>query len=899
MKKTKKIVALLLTLCMAFGMFAHMAPVNAEALDWFETATEITAPEFAELTVTTTAGEAKYYEYTAAEDGFFDFISATSTNEEFTCTPYVAVYKADGTEINTTSVAYFNYFAVEAGETYYFEFYSRYYSEGEYRKAADEMTIKAALLTFEAIENEDFAEVVTVVGEGQTKLYKYEAQADGFIDFISGTSANTTEQAPCLPNVKVYNEEARNQFGGNMAVVKALFVKAGQTYIFEISSQKNYKPTADTITWEAQFCAPEELTVPQAGKTVTSVVAENGSKFYKYTSTVDGYFEITEASSAAFVTDPGEETDDFTRFQIYDAVGNNLESGLIENVDPIPVKIGDVIYIEVYSQGGYDYDIYAPIKIADTLTWEVEAYECGTEANPEEIEDMRDFYQELTLDPESYGRYYTYTAPGEGEVVFYPQYWTDGSELEIEVTVGTETYKFSTSEDMFVIDGYWGPEEFKAVKIAVEEDDVLDIHVYELGEEINEIGLVGQFTPPVGQSGNPLNVSEEGAEIEIAAGTTYHIQIPYGMAAVLEATGAFTVVGTDYDELLTEEMESVDGKLTVKGCYKLAITNEETTAITVNVAIEYPEGSMENPYKLSCYNELDLRFDANQMEFEYYQFTAKEDCTLYFDMPEIETGAVTGWMIQMYVFDATGTCTGYVEMHPWLAELNNEVPLAADEYVIMSISPAVYSSYEYGGQVYDYVSPGAMEATRIQCKIATITENPFTDIEAGQYYETPVLWAYANDVTAGLTETNFGVGTTCTRAQIVTFLWRAAGRPDPVATQSPFTDVTDTTSYFYKAVLWAAENGITSGYEDESFGIDDPCTRAQIVTFLWRAAGRPAAAATTSPFTDVADANAYYYNAVLWAVENGITYGLTETLFGVDEPCTREQVVTFLYRAFK
>ena len=94
MKKTKKIVALLLTLCMAFGMFAHMAPVNAEALDWFETATAITAPEFADLTVSTTAGEAKYYAYTAAEDGFFDFISATSTNEEFTCTPYVAVYEA-------------------------------------------------------------------------------------------------------------------------------------------------------------------------------------------------------------------------------------------------------------------------------------------------------------------------------------------------------------------------------------------------------------------------------------------------------------------------------------------------------------------------------------------------------------------------------------------------------------------------------------------------------------------------------------------------------------------------------------------------------------------------------------------------------------------------------------
>ena len=135
---------------------------------------------------------------------------------------------------------------------------------------------------------------------------------------------------------------------------------------------------------------------------------------------------------------------------------------------------------------------------------------------------------------------------------------------------------------------------------------------------------------------------------------------------------------------------------------------------------------------------------------------------------------------------------------------------------------------------------------------------------------------------------------TCTRAQIVTFLWRAAGSPAPKSSAMPFEDVLNG-SYYYEAVLWAVENGITVGTSATTFSPELTCSRAHIVTFLWRAANSPSAK-TANPFTDVA-ADAYYIDAVLWAVKHKITVGTTLSTFSPDEGCTRAQIVTFLYRA--
>lgn len=169
----------------------------------------------------------------------------------------------------------------------------------------------------------------------------------------------------------------------------------------------------------------------------------------------------------------------------------------------------------------------------------------------------------------------------------------------------------------------------------------------------------------------------------------------------------------------------------------------------------------------------------------------------------------------------------------------------------------------------------------------------FTDVPEGSYYEDAVIWAVEKGVTGGTSPTTFTPDGICTRAQAVTFLWRAAGSPAPRSTAMDFADV-PAGSYYYGAVLWAVENGITNGTSDTAFGPGQNCSRAQIVTFLYRAAGSPAVSGSAA-FTDVAS-DAYYAAAVKWAEANGITGGIGGGLFGSDSHCTRAQIVTFLYR---
>ena len=172
--------------------------------------------------------------------------------------------------------------------------------------------------------------------------------------------------------------------------------------------------------------------------------------------------------------------------------------------------------------------------------------------------------------------------------------------------------------------------------------------------------------------------------------------------------------------------------------------------------------------------------------------------------------------------------------------------------------------------------------------------NPFSDLAPSDFCYDAVMWAVGRDITGGIGNDTFGPNLPCTRAQAVTFLWRAASSPEPETRVMPFTDV-PVGSYYYNAVLWAIENGITEGTSDTMFSPDDTCSRAQIVTFLWRAGGSPAASGN-SAFTDVAS-DAYYAAAVIWAEKNDITGGIGGDLFGSNNDCTRGQIVTFLYRA--
>ena len=173
--------------------------------------------------------------------------------------------------------------------------------------------------------------------------------------------------------------------------------------------------------------------------------------------------------------------------------------------------------------------------------------------------------------------------------------------------------------------------------------------------------------------------------------------------------------------------------------------------------------------------------------------------------------------------------------------------------------------------------------------------NPFYDVAESDYYYDAVLWAISEGVTSGQTSNTFAPLLDCTRAQVVTFLWRAAGSPEPDGAGNVFTDV-EYGSYYEKAVQWAVESGITTGATGTTFSPDMTVTRAQVVTFLWRAAGSPAAFGVNS-FVDV-PFDAYYADAVQWAVRNGITTGTGANLFSPDANCTRAQVVTFLYRYY-
>ncbi len=170
---------------------------------------------------------------------------------------------------------------------------------------------------------------------------------------------------------------------------------------------------------------------------------------------------------------------------------------------------------------------------------------------------------------------------------------------------------------------------------------------------------------------------------------------------------------------------------------------------------------------------------------------------------------------------------------------------------------------------------------------------PFADVAEGEYYYDAVAWAVENDITNGTSETTFSPGLSCTRAQMVTFLWRAVGSPEPAAAANPFTDV-QADAYYYDAVLWAVEQGITNGTSAITFDPDQTVDRSQTVTFLWRSEGSPVVNYLMT-FDDVLP-DTYYTEAVRWAVSEGVTTGTGAATFSPDDDCTRGQIVTFLYR---
>lgn len=245
---------------------------------------------------------------------------------------------------------------------------------------------------------------------------------------------------------------------------------------------------------------------------------------------------------------------------------------------------------------------------------------------------------------------------------------------------------------------------------------------------------------------------------------------------------------------------------------------------------------------------------------------------------------------------------GTVKVNPTSAGEGQRVtitvkPNAGYELATLTVTDSkgnIVTVTDQGDGKYTFTMPKSKVSIDVSFKaIGSATQINFTDVQSSAYYYDAVVWAVENGVTFGITNTAFGPDTACTRAQIVSFLWHQAGSPKMSGT-NPFTDVSST-DYYYDAVLWAVENSITFGSTDTTFSPGTTCTRAQAMTFLYRGKKSPAVSGTGG-FTDVST-DAYYTDAVQWAVANGVTYGTTATTFSPDQDCTRAQIVTFIYNA--
>ena len=201
----------------------------------------------------------------------------------------------------------------------------------------------------------------------------------------------------------------------------------------------------------------------------------------------------------------------------------------------------------------------------------------------------------------------------------------------------------------------------------------------------------------------------------------------------------------------------------------------------------------------------------------------------------------------------------------------------------------------YDGTLYQWQQMDIGSGNEALTNAKLNTAEVFTDVKTADWFYNPVNWAVNANVTGGIGNGQFGPNNFCTRAQVVTFLYAAAGKPEVTATENPFEDVADD-AWYLKPVLWAVENGITGGTSPTTFGPDNYCTRAQVVTFLYAAAGKPEITAS-STFADVADTD-WYAKPVIWAKENDVTGGISATEFGPNQTCTRAQVVTFLYKVY-
>ena len=334
---------------------------------------------------------------------------------------------------------------------------------------------------------------------------------------------------------------------------------------------------------------------------------------------------------------------------------------------------------------------------------------------------------------------------------------------------------------------------------------------------------------------------------------------------LIEGTYFIGVTGRQY----------LDGFLNDTGTYTLAC---EFASAGTNEA--EPNNTSESAVEVFLNRPRPGQIALND-QYDYFLFTLPRDMDLTINF----TSYMEFYALQLY--NAAGDRVWYTDNKKWNVSAASRhdlytVSLKEGTYFI-AVSGEKKAGDSYTRSTGNYV-------------LKLNTPNPFADVPYESFYLDPVLWALENGVTSGSSETTFSPGDKCLRAHVVTFLWNAEKAPEPTAYTKSFSDV-PAGAWYYKPVHWAVEHGITSGVSDTKFGAGDVCSRYQVVFFLWKAAGSPEPKTTVNPFTDVNPGH-FFYKAVLWAVENGITSGTSATTFGPTAPCNRAQVVTFLYAAY-
>lgn len=408
----------------------------------------------------------------------------------------------------------------------------------------------------------------------------------------------------------------------------------------------------------------------------------------------------------------------------------------------------------------------------------------------------------------------------------------------------------------------------------------------------------GTFVGPAGTA------SDSGSAVKVQADTTVTIKdgsFSGGKNDTLSSSGALIITGGTYDQdpatYVAEGYEAVEdsGAWTVQPkTYTITFDSNggsDVSSVTYafGATIENLPVPTRSGYRFDGWGAVPATMPA-------------EDLTLTAQWSRISSGGGGGGGSASYAIDVEDAKNGDISVSPSRASSGTTVTITVDPdngYVLETLTVLDKNGKEIeltnkGDRKYTFKMPSGkvtIEATFMEDNTML---NYFVDVFASDYYYDAVLWAVENGITNGTSATTFSPANPCTRAQMATFLWRAAGSPEPVGASNPFVDVA-ADAYYAKAVQWAYEQGITGGTSATTFSPDDTCTRGQMATFLWRDAGSPAMSADRVPFVDVS-ADVYYATAVEWAYEEGVTSGTSATTFSPNDPCTRAQMVTFLYR---